>query len=151
MQGKELILQEFQELDLYNMSEEMIVDVKDQLLQNVNMSKLEQEVKQAILNLSRVAPPSYNADTMYIALDNQARLEIIYQLLDTFELFKVQTRNLKRNKNNCNTDNFEYVFDYLSRTQDLLETIYQYAEFRHQEKIENQKAIAEHNTKLLQE
>lgn len=151
MKGNELILQTFQEIDLYSMSEQMIIDTKDQLLQNVNISNLEKEVKKAILKLSRVGPPSFGADAVYIALDNQARLDIIYQLLDTFELFKTQTKNLKRNKNNCNTNNFEYVFDYLSRTQELFKSIYSYAEFQHKEHIENQKAIAEHNIKYLED
>lgn len=151
MKGNELMLQTFQEMDLYSMSEQMVIDTKDQLLQNVNISNLEKEVKKAILKLSRVGQPSLGADAVYIALDNQARLDIIYQLLDTFELFKTQTKNLKRNKYNCNTDNFEYVFDYLLRTQNLFKTIYNYAEFQYKEKMANQKAIVEHNIKLLEE
>lgn len=151
MKGNELILQTFQEMDLYSMSEQMVIDTKDQLLENVNISNLEKQVKNAILKLSGVGQPSLGADVEYIALDNQARLNIIYQLLNTFELFKTQTRNLKRNKYNCNTDNFEYVFNYLTRTQELFKSIYSYAEFQHKEHIENQKAIAEHNIKYLED
>ena len=151
MKGNELILQTFQEMDLYSMSEQMVIDTKDQLLENVNISNLEKQVKNAILKLSGVGQPSLGADVEYIALDNQARLNIIYQLLNTFELFKIQTRNLKRNKYNCNTDNFEYVFNYLTRTQELFRSIYKYAEFQHKEHTENQKAIAEHNIKYLED
>ncbi len=151
MKGNELILQTFQEMDLYSMTEQMIIDTKNHLLENVNISNLEKEVKKAILKLSGVGQPSLGADAVYIALDNQARLDIIYQLLNTFELFKIQTRNLKRNRYNCNTDNFEYVFDYLSRTQNLFKTIYNYAEFQYKEKMENQKAIVEHNIKYLED
>lgn len=151
MKGNELILQTFQEMDLYSMSEQMVIDTKDQLLENVNISNLEKQVKNAILKLSGVGQPSLGADVEYIALDNQARLNIIYELLNTFELFKMQTKNLKRNKYNCNTDNFEYVFNYLTRTQELFRSIYRYAEFKNKEHIEKQKAIAEHNIKYLED
>ena len=149
MKNNQLILQNFQQLDLYNMNEEKIIEIKNQLVENVKISKLEQEVKKAILKLSRVGPPSFMADAVYIALDNQQRLDIIYLLLDNFELFKQQTKNFKKDKNNCN-DNFEYIFNYLLHTQDLLKTIYKYTEFQYNEKVENEKILMENKQKLLE-
>ena len=150
MKNNELIIHKIQELELCEMDEQDIIQMKNQIVDNVSITTLEKAVKEAILHLSRVGPPSFMADAKFIALDNQKRLDIIYLLLDNFELFKTQTSNLKRDKMNCNY-NFDYVFNYLSQTQDLIKTIYSYAEFQHNEKLENQKMLQDNKIKMIED
>ena len=56
-------------------------------------------------------------------------LEMIHLLLSSIEQLKMQTRNIKRNINNYNTD-YEYIFNYIETAQKLLKTMYRYANMK---------------------
>lgn len=131
----ETILDNIQKLDIYNLEERELENTKQLLLINVNIPKLEQTIKEVVLNLSNIGQSLPTTDISYIALDNQARLELIYKLLSNIETFKTQTRNIKRNRINCK-NNYEYILSYLLQAQDLIKSIYQYANFKQMEIVE---------------
>ena len=144
----ELILKNTNELSIYGLTDKQIEDVTWNILDNVSISKLEEKVQEVILKLSGVGEPSFGADIKFIALDNQKRLNLIYNLTYNFNIFKANYKNLKKNKYRCREDS-DKVFNFLINTQDIIKVIIEYAEFNYNEKLENQKYIEELNKKLL--
>ena len=118
----ELILKEIKNTDLYNLQEDEVVALQQSIKSNVNLNKMREQVESACRNLSQVTPPRDGADLRYIALDNQERLELIFKLLDSFTMFEKDVKLFRRNKNNCN-NNYEYIFNFLLRTQDLVNAV----------------------------
>lgn len=109
----EKLLKIIQSLELYTLEEKEITHYKRELLRVVYIPKLEEQIKELILKISNIE------DTTQ---DNQERLKLIYSLLTNMEEFKNQTRNIKRDTNQC-SENYNYIFQYLQTTQYLVKAI----------------------------
>ena len=118
-----------QDIDIYKLDRQEITKLKLQLLNGINVPKLDEEIKNTILKLSNVGHHTTITDIAYIGLNEQERLEMIHLLLSSIEQLKIQTKNIKRNINNYNTD-YEYIFNYVETTQKLLKTMYRYAKMK---------------------
>ena len=147
--SNDLIIKEINSVDLDNMTGEQLNELKEYIVSNINISKLNEAITKSCLNLSQVAPPSFMADAVWLALDNQKRLDIIYKLMNNFNFIKDDVKNFRKNKNNCN-DNIDYVYSFLSRTKDLVESIIEFGEFKHEECKENIKQLKENERKYLE-
>lgn len=138
----ELILKEIKNTDLYDLQEDEIVALQQNIISNVNLNKMREQVETACRNLSQVGPPCFGADICFIAKDNQERLELIFKLLDRFNKFEKDVKCFRRNKNNCNS-NYEYVFNFLLGTQDLVNAVLDHSNFKIKEWEENNKQVQE--------
>lgn len=147
--SNDLIIKEINSVDLDNMTGEQLNELKEYIVSNINISKLNEAITKSCLNLSQVAPPSFMADATWLALDNQKRLDIIYKLMNNFNFIKDDVKNFRKNKNNCN-DNIDYVYSFLCRTKDLVESIIEFGEFKHEEYKENIKQLEENERKYLE-
>lgn len=150
--SNDLIIKEINNVDLCDLTEEQVIELKQNIVSNINISKLNEAVTNACMNLSQVGPPSFMADAVYIATDNQKRLDIIYKLMNNFNLFKNDVKNFRKNKNNCN-DNYDYIFNFLYNTKDLVKSVVEFGEFKQEEYKENMKQLEENakRIKKLQE
>lgn len=106
----EKLFEIMQDLKLHTLEEKEVTHYKQQLLRVVYIPKLEEQIKDLILKVSNIE------DTTQ---DNKSRLNLIYNLLNKMEDFKEQTRNIKRDTNQCNT-NYNYIYNYLQTTQYLI-------------------------------
>lgn len=151
MNKNEIIIYEMNSLDICDLTSDQIDTLATNILNNVNIKQLEEKVHEVILKLSGVGEPTWDADMNYIALDNQKRLSLIYMLMYNMDLFKADVKNLKANKLGCRNDE-EKVFNFISRTKDLIESIVNYGEFSAKEQAEQQKYLADinKNYKLLE-
>lgn len=147
--SNDLIIKEINSIDIYDLTEGQVIELKQNIVSSVNISKLNEAVEKACMNLSQVGPPSFMADAVYIALDNQKRLDIIYGLINNFNLFKNDVKNFRKNKNNCN-ENYDYIFNFISNTKDLVESIVQFGEFKQEEYKENMKQLEDNKRKYLE-
>lgn len=148
MKINEMIIYEVKNLDLYNLEYEQLEQITNDILTNVNMSKLEEKINQVILKLSGVGEPSFGADIKYIALDNQKRLNLIYMLSYNFNLFKADVKYLKRHKNDTSIDS-EKLLSFLFKTKDIISIILDYGEFTLKEQEEQLKYLNDINKRLL--
>ena len=148
MKRNEMVIYEVKNLDLYNLEHEQLEQITDDILTNVNMSKLEEKINQVILKLSGVGEPSFGADIKYIDLDNQKRLNLIYMLSYNFNLFKADVKYLKRHKNDTSIDS-EKLLSFLFKTKDIISTILDYGEFTLKEQEEQLKYLNDINKRLL--
>lgn len=142
MNKQDLIIYEMKELSLYDLEEEQVMTVANNVVTSININKLRKNINGACLKLSGVAPPSFLADAKWIALDNQKRLEIIYKMLDSFEKFEADIKNLRGKRKawlQDKNDNFDYIFQFLLNTKDLISSIYDYGDFRAKEVEEDKK------------
>lgn len=140
--ANELILKEMKSVDLFDLQENEVVALQQNIISNVNLNKMREQVEMACRNLSQVTPPRDGADLRYIALDNQERLELIFKLLDSFTMFEKDVKLFRRNKNNCN-NNYEYIFNFLLRTQDLVNAVLDHSDFKIKEWEENNRQVQE--------
>ena len=65
----DLIIRKINNIDIYDLEEEQIFELKDTIVKNVNLKQLRESVNKAVLNLSGVGDPTWNADLNFIALD----------------------------------------------------------------------------------
>lgn len=135
-------ISEFMNLDLYDLESNQIEMVKDEIVRNIKLDKLQDAVERAILDLSGVGEPSFGADLKFIALDNQKRLNLIWMLQDSFKNFKETTKNLRKNKFDCNSNN-ELIFNYILKLKEMLQNVIDYGDFKIEEYNENMKYLNE--------
>ena len=145
--NKDMIIYEVNNIDLYDLNSNQLRELKNEIINNVNISKLEEKINQVILKLSGVGEPSFGADIKYIALDNQKRLNLIYMLSYNFNLFKADVKYLKRHKNDPSIDD-EKIFMFLLKTKDIINTILDYGEFTLKEQEEQLKYLNDVNKRL---
>lgn len=148
--ANELIIRKMNEISISDLTPEELIQLKDQVIDNVNIKQLKEAVNKACINLSNVGEPTWNADIEFIADDNQKRLNIICLLLQNLNLFESYTSNMKKNKYGC-ADDIEKVYSYISTTKELIDTVVKYGEFKQQEYIDTIKQIEENNKKYLKE
>lgn len=95
--ANELILKEIKSLNIFDLQEDEVIAIQQNIISNVNLNKMREQVEMACRNLSQVTPPSFGADLKYIALDNQEILELIFKLLDGFSKFEKDVKCFRRN------------------------------------------------------
>lgn len=140
--ANELILKEMKSIDLFDLQEEQVIALQQNIISNVNLNKMREQVETACRNLSQVGPPCFGADAVFIAKDNQERLELIFKLLDRFNKFEKDVKCFRKNKNNCN-NNYEYVFNFLLGTQDLVNAVLDHSNFKIKEWEEKNRQVQE--------
>ena len=133
--NNELIVQNINDIDISNLSEKEVIQLADTVICNVNINKLEEKVNEACMTLSNVGEPRFGADLKFIALDNQQRLNIVYNLLNNFTTFKADIKNFKHNKLDCR-QNYEYIFNFLLNTKDMISSVIEYGSFKQKENKE---------------
>lgn len=146
--NNKLIISNMNKIDLYDLSTKDIYILADTIVNNVNISQLRKSVQKASLKLSAVTKPCFGADLKYIALDNQTRLEIIWKLLNSFEMFEKDIKNIRKRK--LDYYDYDYIYQFLSNTQNIMKAIYEYGEFKILEKEEYQKQIKAYEKRLLE-
>ena len=147
--NKDMIIYEVNNVDLYDLNSNQLKELKNEIINNINISKLERKINEVTLKLSGVAGPSLDADIKYIALDNQERLNLIYMLNYNLNCFKSDVKYLRKYKGDISIDD-EKIFMFLLKTKDMVETIINYGEFTVKEKQEQQKYLEQINKKLLE-
>lgn len=140
--ANDLIIRKINNIDIYGLEEEQIFELKDTIVKNVNLKQLRESVNKAVLNLSGVGDPTWNADLNFIALDNQKRLNIIYMLISNLEMFEISVSNIKKNKYGCAMDS-EQSLRFLGITKDLVDTIIKFGEFKMDEVYQNKLELEE--------
>lgn len=148
--NNKLIISEMKQINIYDLNDDEVRVLAANIIENINLKQLKEEVIKTCLKLTGVGSPSLGCDVKFIALDNQRRLELTHMLLSNFDLFESYVKNFKRNKSNCR-ENDDYIFNFLYKTKDLVDTIIDYGEFRLKEKEDNQKQLLAHHKKLLSE
>lgn len=148
MNKNDLIIYEFHQLDILDLTEEQQLQLAQDLISDVNISQLEDKIHECILKLSSVGGPSFGADAVYIALDNQKRLELVHQLLYYLDIFKSDVKHLKKEFKKYNYIDGEKIYGFLYYTKDLINTIYDYSEYR-KEDIETQLKQLEEQNNIL--
>lgn len=148
MNKNDLVIYEFKDIDIDDLTEEQRMITANYLVSNVNIRKLEDEIHKCILNLSGVGGPSFGADISWLALDNQKRLELVHQLLYYLDIFKSDIKYLKKNLNKTYIDD-EQIYSFLYYAKDLIRTILQYGQFK-QDSIKEQLKQIEDRNKLLE-
>lgn len=141
-----ITLSEVTELDIID--DKQVYELAGTITTSINLSALRKSIDNACMQLSQVGSPSFGADVKYIALDNQARLDLAYKLLYTYNLIETDVKNFRKNKLRCR-ENSEYLLNFIYNTIDTLKTAKEYQEFRLQEKQENMKYLEETKKKLL--
>lgn len=140
--ANDLIIRKINNIDIYDLEEEQIFELKDTIVKNVNLKQLRESVNKAVLNLSGVGDPTWNADLNFIALDNQKRLNIIYMLISNLEMFEISVSNIKKNKYGCAMDS-EQSLRFLGITKDLVDTVIKFGEFKMDEAYQNKLELEE--------
>lgn len=141
-----ITLSEVTELDIID--DKQVYELAETITTSINLSALRKSIDNACMQLSQVGSPSFGADVKYIALDNQARLDLVYKLLYTYNLIETDVKNFRKNKLRCR-ENSEYLLKFIYNTIDTLKTAKEYQEFRLQEEQENMKYLEETKKKLL--
>lgn len=121
----EALFKRIQELELNTLEERTVKILKQELIRLANIPKLEEQIKDIILKLSKPAKTTNQ--------DNELKLDLIYSLVSTLDQFKIQTRNIKRNVGYNN--NYEYTFNYLQTTQKLLHIVQNANEYKAEERM----------------
>lgn len=148
--ANELIIRKVSELDLTGViDDEVLFEIKDTIVDNINMKKLREAVTSACMNLSQVGEPTWYADMNVIAMDNQQRLNIVFHLLRNLDIFEKDVVNMKKNKYGCALDS-EKVLGFVSNTKDLVDAVLQYGEFKQKEYIENMQLLEENKRRYLE-
>lgn len=140
--ANDLIIRKINNIDIYDLEEEQIFELKDTIVRNVNLKQLRESVNKAVLNLSGVGDPTWNADLNFIALDNQKRLNIIYMLISNLEMFEISVSNIKKNRYGCAMDS-EQSLRFLGITKDLVDTVIKFGEFKMDEAYQNKLELEE--------
>lgn len=130
-----VVMKELKELDVYELEAEQIILVAANIIDKLNLKKLEDDIIAACLKLTGVGAPCFGADMEFIALDNQKRLDLTYMLLDNFQQIKKMISNLKRNKQQCR-ENEDLIFSLVLKTKEIIDTIVDYGNFIYEENEE---------------
>lgn len=137
--------------DLYDLQEKEVQDLAIRISKDVNLSQLRKTAHKVTLELSRVGEPRFGADMKSIINEDSQRLYLIYQLNYNLEIFEGWVKNLRKNKYNC-LENHEALFNLLIYTQDMMETILEYGEFKmvQREEVQKQLETKERYLKVLE-
>lgn len=127
MNKNDLIIYEFNKIDILDLSEEQQLQLANEIVSNVNIKQLEEQIHDCILNLTGVGGPNWLSDAVYLALDNQKRLELVHQLLYYLDIFKSDVKYLRRIKDKYIES--EKVYSFLLYTKDLIRTILDYGSY----------------------
>lgn len=136
------ILQAVKSVDIMELDEDTVKALSVAITSNANLNKMREQVEYACRDLSQVGPPSFGADVVFLAKDNQERLELIFKLLNSFNNFESIIKCLRKNKNNCR-DNYDQLISLLFTTQDLANAVLDHSDFKIKELEENNRYVNE--------
>ena len=57
--ANELILKEIKSLNIFDLQEDEVIAIQQNIISNVNLNKMREQVEMSCRNLSQVTPPSY--------------------------------------------------------------------------------------------
>lgn len=127
-------------LDLCDMTYEQMKATADMLVKSVSITKLRRAINQTCKTLAGVSEPRLGADLNFIWRDNQDRLNLIWRLMDYSENFESYFNNIKQKRRGLHEDS-EYLYGFISKTQDVLKTIKDVYDFKLKEKEQTQLEI----------
>lgn len=116
-------------LDLHELSKEERQTLAVNIAKKINLSQLEKNIRKVTLKLTEVGEPRYGALKDDVIIEDTQRLQLVYALNYNFEIFQGWVKNIRKNKMNC-IENDEGIFPYLIYTQEMINTIIKYGEFK---------------------
>lgn len=134
------LISQIHSIDIYDLKESEAITLKQEIIKGSNVKQLQEIIEQACIKLSSVTEPCFMADLNFIAMDNQERLSLIFNLLNNMNLFKKDIQNFKHNKGKCN-DNIDYIYRFLLNTQDLINSAIEHSEFMLKEHKQNEEYL----------
>lgn len=137
-------------LDICDMTYEQMKDTADMLIKSVSITKLKRAINQTCKTLAGVTEPRFGANLNFIWRDNQDRLNLIWRLMDYSENFERYFNNIKQKRRGLHEDS-EYLYGFISQTQDVLKTIKDVYEFKLKENQTAQLGNQNIDKKLLKE
>lgn len=125
--------------NVFELSQAELTELAVEISHKINISKFRSKIMNVIMDLSRVGSPNLYSNAREIAIEDEKRLELIYQLTYNLSLFEGWVNNVRKNKYDC-IDNQEAMCEMLLKTQDLMRTVIKYSDFKKNEiqKIQSQ-------------
>lgn len=125
--------------NVYELSQPELTELAIEISHKINISKFRSKIMKVIMDLSHVGSPSLYSNAREIAIEDEKRLELIYQLTYNLNIFEGWVNNVRKNKYDC-IDNYDAMCEMLLKTQDLMRTVIKYSDFKKNEiqKIQSQ-------------
>ena len=126
-------------INVYELSQTELKELAVEISHKINISKFRSKIMKVIMDLSHVGSPNLCSNTREIAIDDEKRLELIYQLTYNLSIFEGWVNNVRKNKYDCIND-YDAMCEMLLKTQDLMRTVIKYSDFKKSEiqKIQSQ-------------
>ena len=128
--------------NVYELSQSELTSLALEISHKINISKFRGKIMEVIMDLSHVSSPNIYSDGREIAIEDEKRLELIYQLTYNLRMFEGWVNNVRKNKYDC-IDNYDAMCEMLLKTQDLMKTVIKYSNFKMDEMQKIQSQIEE--------
>lgn len=125
--------------NVYELSQTELQELAVEISHKINISKFRGKIMKVIMDLSHVSSPNLCSNAREIAIEDEKRLELIYQLTYNLSIFEGWVNNVRKNKYDC-INNYDAMCEMLLKTQDLMRTVIKYSNFKKSEiqKIQSQ-------------
>lgn len=125
--------------NVYELSQTELQELAVEISHKINISKFRSKIMKVIMDLSHVGSPNLCSNAREIAIEDEKRLELIYQLTYNLSIFEGWVNNVRKNKYDC-INNYDAMCEMLLKTQDLMRTVIKYSNFKKSEiqKIQSQ-------------
>ena len=125
--------------NVYELSQTELQELAVEIFHKINISKFRSKIMKVIMDLSHVSSPNLCSNAREIAIEDEKRLELIYQLTYNLSIFEGWVNNVRKNKYDC-INNYDAMCEMLLKTQDLMRTVIKYSNFKKSEiqKIQSQ-------------
>ena len=125
--------------NVYELSQTELQELAVEISHKINISKFRSKIMKVIMDLSHVGSPNLCSNAREIAIEDEKRLELIYQLTYNLSIFEGWVNNVRKNKYDC-INNYDAMCEMLLKTQDLMRTVIKYSDFKKSEiqKIQSQ-------------
>lgn len=125
--------------NVYELSQTELQELAVEISHKINISKFRSKIMKVIMDLSHVGSPNLCSNVREIAIEDEKRLELIYQLTYNLSIFEGWVNNARKNKYDC-INNYDAMCEMLLKTQDLMRTVIKYSDFKKSEiqKIQSQ-------------
>ena len=125
--------------NVYELSQTELQELAVEISHNINISKFRSKIMKVIMDLSHVGSPNLYSNAREIAIEDEKRLELIYQLAYNLSIFEGWVNNVRKNKYDC-INNYDAMCEMLLKTQDLMRTVIKYSNFKKSEiqKVQSQ-------------
>ena len=126
-------------INVYELSQTELKELAVEISHKINISKFRSKIMKVIMDLSHVGSPNLCSNAREIAIDDEKRLELIYQLTYNLSIFEGWVNNVRKNKYDCIND-YDAMCEMLLKIQDLMRTVIKYSDFKKSEiqKIQSQ-------------